>query len=162
MITLMSDSEFQALIPPLTADERAQLEVNLRAEGCRESLVVWAGEPPARVCPSCPPGTLFSRAAALVEAREGGAVWLCGFCDHGERRPWTLLDGHHRYAICQAHDLPFDIVEAPEWVKSREDAKIWIIQHQFGRRNLEPYQRAELALIHAAVGAIIERVSGGV
>ena len=28
----------------------------------------------------------------------------------------------------------------------RDDAKIWIIRNQFGRRNLSPYARAELAL----------------
>ena len=41
------DSEFQALIPPLSAEERAQLEANLLADGCRDPLVVWetaAGE----------------------------------------------------------------------------------------------------------------------
>ena len=35
------DSEFQALIPPLSAKELAQLEVNLLADGCRDPLVVW-------------------------------------------------------------------------------------------------------------------------
>jgi hypothetical protein len=33
--------EFKALIPPLTPDERAQLEENLLAEGCRDPLVLW-------------------------------------------------------------------------------------------------------------------------
>ncbi len=146
MIELTIDPEFQALIPPLTAEEYAQLEANLRAEGCRDPLVVWAGEQPAQVCPSCPPGTPFARATSLIEAREGAVVWLCGFCEHGERWPWTPLDGHHRHAICQAHNLDFHIVEAPTWVVTREDAKIWIIQNQVARRNLEPYQRAELVL----------------
>lgn len=35
------DPEFEALIPPLTADERSQLEANLVADGCRDPLVVW-------------------------------------------------------------------------------------------------------------------------
>lgn len=35
------DSEFQALIPPLSAEERAQLEANLLADECRDPLVVW-------------------------------------------------------------------------------------------------------------------------
>ena len=30
--------------------------------------------------------------------------------------------------------------------QSREEAKIWIIRNQFGRRNLSAYQRSELAL----------------
>ena len=35
------DPEFHALIPPLSEDERIQLEANIRAEGCRDALVVW-------------------------------------------------------------------------------------------------------------------------
>lgn len=35
------DHEFKALIPPLTPEEYAQLEINLVAEGCRDDLIVW-------------------------------------------------------------------------------------------------------------------------
>jgi hypothetical protein len=38
------DSEFASLIPPLSADERTQLEANILADGCREALVVWREE----------------------------------------------------------------------------------------------------------------------
>jgi N6-adenosine-specific RNA methylase IME4 len=37
------DPEFKALIPPLQPEERAQLEENLRANGCRDPLVAWRG-----------------------------------------------------------------------------------------------------------------------
>ena len=40
-LPLTIDAEFQALIPPLSDDERAQLEASLKAEGCRDSLVAW-------------------------------------------------------------------------------------------------------------------------
>lgn len=40
---IVIDNEFRALIPPLSADERAQLEANILADGCRDPLVVWAG-----------------------------------------------------------------------------------------------------------------------
>lgn len=40
-ITVHIDAEFQALIPPLHADELAGLEKSLLAEGCRDALVVW-------------------------------------------------------------------------------------------------------------------------
>ena len=36
--------ELQALIPPLSTEELAQLEANLLAEGCRDALVVWQEE----------------------------------------------------------------------------------------------------------------------
>ena len=35
------DPEFSALIPPLSNDERMQLAVNIRRDGCREPLVLW-------------------------------------------------------------------------------------------------------------------------
>jgi phage N-6-adenine-methyltransferase len=39
------DAEFSALIPPLTADERKQLEANISAHGgARDPLVVWASK----------------------------------------------------------------------------------------------------------------------
>lgn len=38
---IIIDQEFQALIPPLSAEERAQLESNILADGCRDPLVVW-------------------------------------------------------------------------------------------------------------------------
>lgn len=41
MHNIKIDSEFQALIPPLSAEERAQLEANIIADGCRDPLVVW-------------------------------------------------------------------------------------------------------------------------
>ena len=37
------DTEFRSLIPPLSSDEKAQLESNLIAEGCRDALVTWSG-----------------------------------------------------------------------------------------------------------------------
>ena len=37
------DPEFHALIPPPSEDERIQLEANIRAEGCRDALVIWDG-----------------------------------------------------------------------------------------------------------------------
>ena len=43
-LDIIVDPEFRQLIPPLTPDERAQLEANLLADGCRDALVVWAGE----------------------------------------------------------------------------------------------------------------------
>lgn len=86
----------------------------------------------------------------------------------GARNPlavWNglLLDGHNRYDICQRLKLPFQMIEIT--VASRDDAKIWIIQNQFGRRNLSPYTRAELALrlepLIAGRAKANQRASGG-
>jgi hypothetical protein len=37
------DKEFKELIPPLSDEERANLEASILAEGCRDALVVWDG-----------------------------------------------------------------------------------------------------------------------
>ncbi|HOI57046.1 MAG TPA: hypothetical protein PLP01_17475, partial [Phycisphaerae bacterium] len=55
-----------------------------------------------------------------------------------------LLDGHNRKEICDRYGIDYGVREIR--LPSRDDAKKWIIAHQFGRRNLTPYQRAELAL----------------
>lgn len=96
---IVIDNEFRALIPPLSAEERAQLEANILADGCRDPLVTW-----------------------------------------GE----VLIDGHNRHEICTKHGLQFDVVEHE--FSSRDDAIEWIINNQFGRRNLSDYQRGVLAL----------------
>lgn len=56
----------------------------------------------------------------------------------------TIIDGHNRYAICDEHGIPFTQVEHE--FPSRDAAKIWIIENQFGRRNLSKYDRSVLAL----------------
>ena len=38
---IVIDAEFKSLIPPLSSEERSQLEENLLKEGCRDPLVVW-------------------------------------------------------------------------------------------------------------------------
>lgn len=48
----------------------------------------------------------------------------------------TIVDGHHRYEICQKHHLDFKI----EYVtfSRREEAIRWICLNQIGRRNISP------------------------
>ena len=94
-MNLTVDPEFQALIPPLTVEERQQLEANLLAEGCRDPLVIWSG--------------------------------------HG-----ILLDGHNRLDICRKHGIHFETTEL--FLIDRNDVRRWIINNQFGRRNLSPDQ----------------------
>jgi hypothetical protein len=43
-ITLMIDNELKALIPPLTSDELSLLEASIKADGCRDAVVIWEGE----------------------------------------------------------------------------------------------------------------------
>lgn len=55
-----------------------------------------------------------------------------------------LVDGHNRYEIAQKHNLYF----ATKYIdfKDRDEAMLWIIDHQLGKRNLERFQRIELNL----------------
>ena len=101
MTDIVVDEEFQALLPPQTAEEHAELEAKLLAEGCADAIAVWSGKN-------------------------------------------ILLDGHHRYALCKRHNIPFRV----RFVKlaDRDDALRWIVTTQLARRNLTHYQRAELVL----------------
>lgn len=56
----------------------------------------------------------------------------------------TIIDGHNRYRICTDNHIDFDIMEME--FDSEDDAKIWIIKNQFGRRNINAATRAMLAL----------------
>jgi hypothetical protein len=84
MITLTIAPDFQALIPPLPQEEQAQLESNLLKEGCREALVVWAGEsPPDAVHPYPEP---WVRQLPL-ESWRSEVTWLCPTCGEVRQRP---------------------------------------------------------------------------
>ena len=50
----------------------------------------------------------------------------------------VLVDGHNRYQICSSHDIPFKVRIIR--FGSEEEAKDWMINHQLGRRNLNPDQ----------------------
>lgn len=55
-----------------------------------------------------------------------------------------IIDGHNRYAICQKHGLPYDTQEID--FDTEQDALVWIINNQLGRRNVTDYQKGELVL----------------
>jgi hypothetical protein len=67
--------------------------------------------------------------------RDAISVWKT---DDGHR---ILLDGHNRYKICAENKIPHPRVVNIR-LASREDARLWILQHQAGRRNLTDDQRA--------------------
>jgi len=57
----------------------------------------------------------------------------------------VLLDGHNRFEICEKHRLPYTTSPAPEWIKDRRDARIWIRTTSLNRRNLPDLVRIGLA-----------------
>lgn len=54
----------------------------------------------------------------------------------------TLIDGHNRLKIATEHDLPFEEKEMN--FKDKDEAKLWIIDNQLGKRNLIPYDKVLL------------------
>jgi len=55
-----------------------------------------------------------------------------------------LVDGHNRYRIAQEHDMNYVTVEKE--FADMNAVKEWMINNQFGRRNLPAYERGKLAL----------------
>jgi DNA modification methylase len=55
-----------------------------------------------------------------------------------------IIDGHNRYEIAQRWNLDFQTKS--KHFKDEEEVKEWMINNQFGRRNLSNYQRSVLAL----------------
>jgi len=55
-----------------------------------------------------------------------------------------IVDGHNRFYICMRHGIEFEVEDMQ--FANREDAKLWILENQLGRRNLTDAARIELAL----------------
>lgn len=54
-----------------------------------------------------------------------------------------LLDGHNRYKICQKNNISFQTITKK--LKSRDDAIVWIVDNQLGRRNLSVLDKVPIA-----------------
>jgi hypothetical protein len=71
-------------------------------------------------------------ASLMQQVVEQGCLEPLYVWKDGENR--ILLDGHNRYKICQERNRGFNTVNIS--LTSREHAKLWILEHQMGRRNL--------------------------
>ena len=130
MHNILIDSEFQALIPPLSAEERAQLEANLLADGCRDPLVVW-------VQPAPEPGThkCYAHDESKCDLVPEDDVWHCRHCEHNPaQQEYVLIDGHNRYEICTRNGIEYGIEEM--LFDDRDAVMDWMDANQLGRRNL--------------------------
>lgn len=54
----------------------------------------------------------------------------------------VIVDGHNRYEICNKHNIPYE-VKSVEFA-SKEEAIIWMVRQQLGRRTLTPLQRIQI------------------
>ncbi len=54
----------------------------------------------------------------------------------------VLVDGHNRYRICEAHGVPYNVVQKD--FAERNEVLLWMLKNQLGRRNLNDFQRVEM------------------
>lgn len=101
----------------------------------------------------------------LTEEEFSGLEALC--LKHGIKdslKTWNgiLIDGHNRYEIAKKHNLTFKIDELE--FDSRDDVKMWIIDNQLDRRNLDKWQRFDLVKKREAIvrAKAKERMTAGV
>lgn len=73
-----------------------------------------------------------------------------------------IADGHNRYEICQKHKIEFNTVDKK--FGSIEDTKIWIIENQLSRRNLNKSQLAAIGLEYEKLFSIKaeKRITSGI
>ncbi|WP_312644145.1 hypothetical protein [Hydrogenoanaerobacterium sp.] len=102
--TLKIDEEFKNLIPPLSPDERKQLEENLLQDGCREPLCVWNktildGHNRYEICTrhQIP----FKIAHIFLRSREEAVAWICA--NQLGRR--NITDESRRYLIGKRYKM---------------------------------------------------------
>ena len=53
-----------------------------------------------------------------------------------------IVDGHNRYEICHKHNISYEVKEIE--FASKEEAIIWMVRQQLGRRSLTPLQRIQI------------------
>jgi len=66
----------------------------------------------------------------LTEGYKGAPIMVWGD---------VIVDGHNRYEICNKHNIPYE-VKSVEFA-NKEEAIIWMVRQQLGRRTLTPLQR---------------------
>ena len=66
----------------------------------------------------------------LTEGYKGAPIMVWGD---------IIVDGHNRYEICNKHNIAYEVKEIE--FGSKEEAIIWMVRQQLGRRSLTPLQR---------------------
>lgn len=98
-VNIKIETEFKELLPPLTPEQKEELERDIIKNGCQNPLIVWGN---------------------------------------------ILVDGHHRYEICEKNNIPYDILEME--FENKLEAMEWAWANQKNRRNLNKYELAQIAL----------------
>lgn len=69
-----------------------------------------------------------------------------GWRKHESILTWNgvIIDGHNRFLICKKHKINFKVAEKK--FKDKNEAIVWMIDNQLGKRNVLPYDRVRLNL----------------
>lgn len=145
-MNIVIDPEFQSLIPPLSSEEKQQLEENIIADGCRDPLVIW----PIPEYTEESTGITFKYADHRFDEIQVAGEWRQikvwdapdGEAYDLDEWPCILIDGHNRYEICTRLGIPFETVEMQ--LDDRDAVMDWMDANQLGRRNLTRDQFALL------------------
>lgn len=57
----------------------------------------------------------------------------------------TIIDGHNRYKICQAHNIKYSTF-VQKSLETDTDIKLWMLYNQIGKRNMSTYYKGKLSL----------------
>lgn len=88
-----------------------------------------------------PPLSEDEQAALTASLKEEGLREPLVVWDNGDR---TLIDGHHRLAVCQTFGIP--VVVRLMKFDDMADVLVWMLRNQLGRRNLTDFTRIQIAL----------------
>src|SRR6266478_453787 len=132
--SIIIDPEFRALIPPMSADERAQLKENIRAHGLLDSIIVWS----------------TSGGFVIVDGHHRYEI-LKEFAKDPQSTtfPAEFPQSPKEMEQIEVSQNGIDVHPEEFWFRSlefenREAVKLWILQNQIGRRNLTKEQRVAM------------------
>src|SRR5262245_42040142 len=146
---LVIDPELRALCPPLSDEERAQLEANLLADGCRDPLAVWRPEEPDgpvvlldghnRYGICLKHGLTFTTVAIPLDSREAAMDWM--ITNQLGRRNLTpeqksYLRGK-RYNREKRQGERTDLTSGDNHQKSDTTSKALAVEYGVGRATIE-------------------------
>ena len=152
------DPEFQALIPPLTADEFTQLEKNILKDGIRDPLVVWKtpsgneilvdGHNRKRIA-DAHPGITYEVKYMEFDARADAMVWIIEK-QLGQRNlpvidKVTLHDRKKEILAEEAKKKLGGDHKSEEFQKSKDKNSCPLISRQEKRQNSTDYKIAQAA-----------------
>lgn len=148
---IIIDKEFQEFLPQNDAETKAELEKLIIADGCRDPIVLWN----QYKCDCGADLSVEEYETALFSNEfdkfimETNKKWNCAECndefsEKEMRERGIIIDGHHRYEICTRLNIPFQTIQKE--FNSRYDVLSWMFDNQNAKRNLNNFERSEVAL----------------